>query len=453
MSEKTTLVVCQHGLWGVKSHMGFIEKQITEVMDSKSISVLNVACNESKYTYDGVDICGKRLAAEIQDYVKYLADEERKIVTRLILIGYSLGGLMARYAIGVLGKKGFFDTVEPLLYVTFATPHLGVRREANTKFGKVYNFVTGHMLSRTGEQLQLLDSHENGRPILSILADPDREFYQYLAKFKTRRTYANVANDRTVPYWSAAMDTCNYFKDIKEVELSLDSEYSSVITAFDARHPDKERHKNKKRRIKTGSVIRLVLLLFSPILVPIFGILAFTYIGTQGLASRYRVARLLASDKSGKEMLQYDEECGHSYSDDTLTHDKNNNNKRHHHHHNDHEEDPILVDTLDAGETIPNEANADKAPQTTQQQRDTKDHRSLYNIEPSKALKTKHSAMHLAKEQFEIQMNMLQLEWERVLIYIDAMNAHASIVCRANRFVNSGGQAVVRQFVDSLILD
>ena len=76
------------------------------------------------------------------------------------------------------------------------------------------------MLSRTGEQLQLLDSFENGgRPLLNILADPKREFYHYLAKFKSRRIYANVTNDRTVPYWTAAMDTIDYFEKMENIEL------------------------------------------------------------------------------------------------------------------------------------------------------------------------------------------------------------------------------------------
>lgn len=59
------------------------------------------------------------------------------------------------------------------MFVTFATLHLGVRRETTSTFAKMYNFVTGRILSRTGEQLQLLDSFEDdGRPLLSVLADP-----------------------------------------------------------------------------------------------------------------------------------------------------------------------------------------------------------------------------------------------------------------------------------------
>lgn len=36
-------------------------------------------------------------------------------VDGVIMVGYSLGGLMLRYAIGVLGKSGFFDNIKPLV--------------------------------------------------------------------------------------------------------------------------------------------------------------------------------------------------------------------------------------------------------------------------------------------------------------------------------------------------
>ncbi|KAI8138163.1 putative serine esterase-domain-containing protein [Fennellomyces sp. T-0311] len=409
MPEETTLIVLQHGLWGTKSHMSFLEKRIVDAMDSKAISILNVDVNENKYTYDG-----------IQDHVKFLAEEEC--------------GLMARYAVGLLGSSGFFNTIEPLLYVTFATPHLGVRKEPTGTWAHVYNYVTGHILSRTGEQLQLLDDHEKGQPLLRVLADPDREYYRYLSKFKARRVYANVANDRTVPYWTAAMDTCDYFHVLKEVELSLDTEYSSIITGFDVRHPDKKYERSKRRRIRTSVIFKYLLIVLSPIVVPILGFLALTYIGTQGLVSRYRVSQLLSMDKTESDMIK-DEECGHSdSSDDTIVH-------------HDHHEDPVLVDTLDAVNAIPESDSPRK------KQHHTKNRTSLYNVEPSKALSSKYKAMHLSKDQFEIQKNMRQLDWERVLIYIGGFNAHGSIVCRQSRFENEGGRATIRHFVDSLLLD
>lgn len=44
----------------------------------------------------------------------------------------------------------------------------------------------------------------------------EQVYLQYLAKFNTRRSYANIANDRTVPYWTAGMEAMDYFFESKE---------------------------------------------------------------------------------------------------------------------------------------------------------------------------------------------------------------------------------------------
>lgn len=53
----------------------------------------------------------------------------------------------------------------------------------------------------------------------SLTGTLEREFHQYLARFKQRRTYANVANDRTVPYWTAAMEITNHFEIMKDLDM------------------------------------------------------------------------------------------------------------------------------------------------------------------------------------------------------------------------------------------
>ena len=70
---------------------------------------------------------------------------------------------------------------------------------------------------------------------------------------------------------------------------------------------------------------------------------------------------------------------------------------------------------------------------------------------PSRLSGASWRAMNLLlPEQREIQNNMNQLEWEKVMVYIDAMNAHGSIICRERLFTNDGGRAVVQHLVDSL---
>ncbi|KAI9319348.1 putative serine esterase-domain-containing protein [Dichotomocladium elegans] len=167
-----TLVVLQHGLWGSTNHMKFIQNSIEKSCSNPAmVSIFNMDANEGKYTYDGIDVCGERLVKRITDHVQELASKGT-CVKRIIMVGYSLGGLILRYAIGVLGKMGFFAQIEPFLFVTFATPHLGVRREPNSLFSKTFNFLSRRVLARTGEQLQMVDDYEDGRPIMDIMTDP-----------------------------------------------------------------------------------------------------------------------------------------------------------------------------------------------------------------------------------------------------------------------------------------
>lgn len=89
-TEDIALVVLSHGLWGVKGHMGFIEKKLIDKYGDKihvaSSRVkfdgmylsgandffiflhwqLNSSVNEAKFSYDGVDICGERLAEDVR---------------------------------------------------------------------------------------------------------------------------------------------------------------------------------------------------------------------------------------------------------------------------------------------------------------------------------------------------------------------------------------------------
>jgi hypothetical protein len=67
-----------------------------------------------------VDLIKKTVAS-------YLEEDQPKRVTQLSFIGYSLGGLICRYAVGILHAEGWFEQsgIEPTNFITVATPHLG----------------------------------------------------------------------------------------------------------------------------------------------------------------------------------------------------------------------------------------------------------------------------------------------------------------------------------------
>lgn len=132
-----------HGLLGTPSHMAYIKKTLEEAVlrqaavDTAStasnrhrlspddLSILVPACNASWLTYDGIDVLSRRVLIELEQHLDFLP---RK-ATQISLVGYSLGGLVARHLAGQLLKLGFFDErgIEPVNFVTLATPHLGIR--------------------------------------------------------------------------------------------------------------------------------------------------------------------------------------------------------------------------------------------------------------------------------------------------------------------------------------
>lgn len=70
--------------------------------------------NAGSFTYDGIELGGERVTAEVEETLEELA-RKGQTVRKLSVIGYSLGGLVARYAVGLLYHKGWFDKLEPIV--------------------------------------------------------------------------------------------------------------------------------------------------------------------------------------------------------------------------------------------------------------------------------------------------------------------------------------------------
>lgn len=72
-------------------------------------------------TFDGIDVCGQRLAAEIKAIV-----EATPSLMYISMLGHSMGGLMLRYAAGQLYDPDtglMAKRLEPVHFITMATPH------------------------------------------------------------------------------------------------------------------------------------------------------------------------------------------------------------------------------------------------------------------------------------------------------------------------------------------
>ena len=171
---------------------------IQEVKDSKEqpvgagapdLHVLVTVTNTDDHIYDGFDNCGERVAQEVspvtrppqspsglhnckvyEEIDKLMAED--RTVTRFSILGYSMGGLIGRYLLGILRTRNFFDKITPVNFTTFATPHVGIPRYPGIR-SSIAPTLGPLMLGKSGEQFFHADSWGNtGRSLLEVMADP-----------------------------------------------------------------------------------------------------------------------------------------------------------------------------------------------------------------------------------------------------------------------------------------
>lgn len=84
-------------------------------------------------TYQGIDACGQRLADEVRGVVAAAGPG----LTHISIIAHSMGGLMARYAIGALFNptSSTICGLQPTHFVTMATPHCGCDADGVAQVG------------------------------------------------------------------------------------------------------------------------------------------------------------------------------------------------------------------------------------------------------------------------------------------------------------------------------
>ncbi|KIJ20914.1 hypothetical protein PAXINDRAFT_125466 [Paxillus involutus ATCC 200175] len=316
------LLVLIHGMWGNPTHLAYVDKVIRQVKgnagpDEPELAVLVAQTNRDDSTYDGIDWGGERVAQEVLEEVKKY-EEMGNNVTRFSVFGYSLGGLLARYVIGILHQNKFFDKVTPVNFNTVATPHIGIPRFAST-FSAITSYLGPKLLSRTGEQFFCVDKWSpKGRPLVEVLADPDHIFYQALLGFPNVRIYANAINDRTVPYVTAGIDNVDIFAEYRRngLEIEFHEEYPHVIKSYTIpSSPPLASHESPgfltrivnmgppiPPALQLGFPFNVIIYVFLPVVLPTFIWLVLLRLSISSHKSRNRL-KILEADASNKERL------------------------------------------------------------------------------------------------------------------------------------------------------
>lgn len=258
---------------------------LRETLDPTTLVVLPSTSNEwlgnfDVLTYDGIDINAARVVEEIDAEILRIQLDGGRVV-RMSLVGYSMGGLVARYVIGLLYARGFFALVEPINFATFASPAVGIPAHQNWTSRGIHALARRY-LPRTGFQLYgsdrfipndifaspTLDSDadslatnsfhsslfstdtEEYAPLLSVLSDPRFSFFKALSTFRRIDIYANrfasissfatmdtdksitvSVNDQTVTYCSGAIELSDPFAAAaawaKKIQLARGEELNS----------------------------------------------------------------------------------------------------------------------------------------------------------------------------------------------------------------------------------
>ncbi|KAL3837864.1 hypothetical protein ACJIZ3_022455 [Penstemon smallii] len=238
------LVVMVHGILGSASDWKFGAEQFVKMLPDKVF----VHCSERNVakSLDGVDVMGERLAEEVLEVI-----QSKPNLRKISFIAHSVGGLVARYTIGKLyrpseregGQKlstnagdeeseATIAGLQPVNFITVATPHLGSR--GHKQVGSFYIYVpflfgvpalerTASLIihwifRRTGRHLFLTDDDQGKLPLLRRMSA--------LRCFERRVAYSNVRYDHIVGWRTSSIRRNS---ELPQWEDSVDEKYPHVV--------------------------------------------------------------------------------------------------------------------------------------------------------------------------------------------------------------------------------
>ncbi|KAI4340812.1 hypothetical protein MLD38_025614 [Melastoma candidum] len=226
-SSPDHLLVMVNGILGSDADWKFAAEMFVRMLPHK----IFVHCSERNIaglTLDGVDVMGDRLAEEVLEVIN-----RKPKLRKISFVAHSVGGLVARYAIGRLYRppaeeacveessvdkrqndsRGTIGELEAMNFIMVATPHLGSRGNWQVPFlfgmtalEKLACSVIHLIFRRTGQHLFLNDCDEGKAPLLQRMAyDHDYPFMSALRIFKRRVAYSNAHLDHIVGWRTSSI--------------------------------------------------------------------------------------------------------------------------------------------------------------------------------------------------------------------------------------------------------
>jgi hypothetical protein len=376
--------------------------------------------NSGNYTYDGIETGAERVTQEIEEHIAELEVKGSRI-KKLSMFGYSLGGLVARYSIGLLFSNGWFDRIEPINFTTFASPHLGVRTPILGPHSRLWNVLGARTLSTSGRQLFSIDTfRDTGRPLLLVLADPHSIFMQALARFKHRVLYANIINDRSAPYYTTFITKVDPYADHSAIDIHYMKGYEpNIIDTADPvskRLPDPSGGLLSRVASNSQNVLTTVPFVAAMVVfIPIGTLLFLANAGVQSIRSQKRI-KLHESGRAGVGLGNYRipliMENARSAVEDTFGSMTGTRNQQYL---------PAGIEQ-DASPSHDSEDEKHRSPAKSNRKRRRR----------SSAQQPTFPTLNLSSEQFEMIENLNEAGWRKYAVHIhDVRHTHAAIIVRS----------------------
>jgi pimeloyl-ACP methyl ester carboxylesterase len=212
-ANRVHLIVLVHGWMGSSGELGYLHQALEKKADAMQEShpetfyLVHSAQDNDGRTSDGIAAGGSRLATEVNRIIQDVAEQVPKDKLKgisLSFVGNSMGGLYARYALSEIPSLQLDSVtsgsiqVEPRVFCTTATPHLGVSQHTYLTLPRSIEYVIANVMQPTGRDLfRYTDAIQN------LATDP--VFVLPLQRFRKRIAYANAyQTDFQVPTATAA---------------------------------------------------------------------------------------------------------------------------------------------------------------------------------------------------------------------------------------------------------
>lgn len=407
-------------------------------------------------TFDGIEIIGYRTLVELCHFIKTFHEKDKDAkITKISVVGYSLGGLVARFVVGKCFTDclEIFKDIEPFVFMTVASPHVGIQFYGNTFFSSfilnpLKKLLGSFLLGKSGRELFIIGGGSR-EPILVRLSKG--EYLYALSLFKHRIVMANVKNDRTVAFYTAFIsdkdpfiETDNKVKYYFEQDIPEQDSYKAKILPrivdlnkldVHEKAPQRKVSVSTKRYLIWAVLIPLAFLIIFPIALILN---ACGSIYSYAATAKYR--RMIKQEKRIPVYVQ--EKIGirnkvHDFVSDTYDSIINENTKQDPYiNANEQDLSPhtsknMAYSQYDGNDSIENPFDTISTIASDDDKLwDKIIYKYSHNMDSNeKWVQTFHS-LPFDKNRQTIVQNLSKLEWIRIPMYVKFINSHGSIIAR-----------------------